>query len=273
MTDEAAFEASLRRGRRIRLVVLAAVIASPLVYVTYRFWHQHHKNAEYEARVRRETMATPEQVAELKKLMPQLRTAIDAASTQIKADVTRQALDAALASDGGRCPYDIAGTFGLHDDVGKQLAMMDHRSAAYLVERLPLTIDGLDEARGDLRIAAEHIASDQVQKTDVEDVEKDAADLGAALIVVGTQSRAITVGGTYTPGHIDGDAFLYEYGAHAIMCAGHISVSTPDSVMVEYRAAPGDLQAGDQAADAKLEAALYDAEVGALASTLHAVPR
>ncbi len=167
MTQEAEFEASLRRGRRIRLAVLAIVIASPLVYVTYRFWYQHHKNAEWEARVRQEAMATPDQVAELKKLIPELRQKIDAASAQIKADVTRDALDHALASDGGRCPYDVAREFGLDSDVGKQVMVWDHRSATDHVERLPLTIDGLDGPRGDLKIAAEHLANDQVEKTDV----------------------------------------------------------------------------------------------------------
>ena len=48
-------------------------------------------------------------------------------------------------------------------------------------------------------------------------------------------------------------------------------MTTPDSVMVEYTAQVGDVQAGDRAADAKLEAALYDAEVAALARVLHAM--
>jgi hypothetical protein len=264
-------DVDLRRGGRAKVLVLVLVLVSPFGYLGYRIWHGNKVNDQRREQARKEAAATPDQVAELKSLIPQLRAKLDAAAAQIKADVTREALDAAVAADGGKCPYDIAREFGLRDNLGKQLAMMDHTTPVDHSEKLPLSTDGLGTARAHLSLAAEHLADNAATKDDVAAVEQDAHDLGGALIVVGTIQRAVTVAGKYVPGHVDGDAFLYLFRAHQIVCAGHIAVTTPDSVMVEYTAAPGDTQAGDQAADAKLEAALYDAEVDALSKTLHAV--
>jgi hypothetical protein len=119
--------------------------------------------------------------------------------------------------------------------------------------------------------ASAHLAKHEATHDDVANVKQDLHDVGGALLLVGKTTRAITVQGKYLPGRTDGDAILYLFRARKIACAAHISVTTPESVLVEYRAPAGDMQAGDQAAEAKLEEALYDAEVDALATQLHAV--
>jgi cell division protein FtsB len=268
MTED--FERDLRRKRRTTMLVIAAVLSAPFAYLAYRIWHGNKVIDDQREQARRDSLATAAELAELDKALPELTAKLQTASTQIKADVTREALDAALAADGGRCPYDIAREFGLHDDLGKQLAMMHHESPIEHVDKLPLTVDGLARARGDLAEATEHLAKHEVTHDDVARVRQDVHDFGGALILVGTTSKAITVGGKYVPGHTEGDALLYLYRARKIVCAGHIAVSTPDSVMVEYQAIGPSEQAADQAADAKLEAALYDAEVAALSKQLHA---
>lgn len=272
MTTEAEFETSLRRGRRTKLLALAAILIAPFAYLGYRIWHGNKVNAEHRERAHRESLATPAELAELEQLLPELRKKIQAASAAIKADVTVEAVARAIAGDGGRCPYDIAREFGLKDDLGKQLAMMHHMSPVTHVEALPLSADGLGLARIHLADGTDRFVKHEATHDDVARVRQDAHDLGAALIVIGETVRARTFNGEYFPGHTEGDAILYLYRARKIVCAAHISVSTPEAIMVEYRAHPGDMQAGDRAADAMLEAALYDAEVAALSKELHAIP-
>jgi hypothetical protein len=121
-------DVDLRRGSRAKLYVLGAVLVAPFAYLGWRIHHGHQVEDERRERYRQESLATAAEVAELEKLVPELGQRLDELAGQIKADVTREAIDAALASDGGRCPYDVVRELHLRDDLGKRLAMTHHES-------------------------------------------------------------------------------------------------------------------------------------------------
>jgi hypothetical protein len=266
------FARARRRAVRIRLTLVFAFALAPLGYMVYRFVAGQHEARELEAQARLDSLATPEQIAEAKELLPELARRIDAAGSAIRADLTADAVQVALASSAGPCRYDVVREFGI-GDLGRAQLLWDHKMPLPVVAKLPLAIDVLAGPRGELTTIPAHIAADQLTKIDVAALRQDAHDLGGALVLVGQVSQASTVGGSYLPGVVEGDVVLYLYRTRQIACAGHISVRTPEAVMVEYQALGPSQEAADRAADDKLAAALYDAFVTALHAELHAVGR
>jgi hypothetical protein len=269
------FARARRRAVRIRLTIVFALLLAPVGYMVYRFAAGQREASQHEEQARIDSLATPEQIAEAKELLPELARRIDASGSAIREDLTADAVEAALASSAGPCRYDVVREFGISGlgDVGRAQLVWDHKMPLPVVATLPLAIDVLESPRGELTTIPAHIAADQLTKTEVAELRQDAHDLGGALILIGRASQAVTVGGSYVPGVIDGDVVLYLYRTRRIACAGHITARTPESVMVEYRALGPSQEAADRAADDKLATALYDAFVQALRTDLQAVGR
>jgi len=57
-----------------------------------------------------------------------------------------------------------------------------------------------------------------------------------ALVFVSDEKAPVsTGGGTFTPGALRGRAFVYDYGAGRVVCAGDIDTASSESVPVRYR--------------------------------------
>lgn len=255
MDDIEAFARGNRRKRNIRLSIIGLICASPFLWLTYTCQKQRARNAEIREEARARDMLTPEEQAEIAKLLPEIGKSIQSASKAFVEDLTLPKIAEVVPGDEpcGRRTAVSGYLFVKPGEAPKpQQLEAAARSLADLEERIKTREDGPE--RYDLEYA------------------RDLANrLDDTVFVVGERTEPVMLGDSFIPGQVRGTAYVYSARARKIVCAGHFEAQNSSEIAFEYTTSKYDYTGeGNKrsAAQGKLEGDLASATNKAIANAL-----
>jgi hypothetical protein len=206
------------------------VLASPLLYFGWKVQRRFAAHAAYEEAERKANELSADELAALRKRLPEVSAMLDATAPAFAA-ATTPAVIAALVPTGGQC---LAGL------VPPTLRTIDANAArgGFADDAGNVYVRVVTSARSTLSWVADRIEKDEVKQPDRQQVERVARDVGPTVWVVGKEVPAfVSVGPgavSYTPGRVHGQALVYDHRAGRIVCAGPIDVENGPSIDISY---------------------------------------
>jgi hypothetical protein len=232
------FERSTRRGRQVRMLVMALVISSPFLWLGWRCHQERAKRDAWQEEARQRDMLSAAEKAELDKLLPELHRTIQAASKAFAEDVTPAKLGAIVPGD-APCPYSTRSSADdLDAKLGTHYAMLEASSQKYYKPGEQPVAENLKTAAGslaDLETRIKQRDDAEPTKYDLETVRRLAGDVKQVMFVVGERNEPVVMADAYIPGRVRGTAFLYAIAERKVVCAVDIDVQNAPEVKFEYR--------------------------------------
>lgn len=285
MDDIEAFERSTNRKRQVRMFILAAVIASPFLYLGWSCKQKRDRIAAREEAYERSIALSAADKDEMKRLVTerkQVFTAARAAWTQL---VTREAL-AAITPGDAPCSYRFTAPTAQAADSYREHGSIDgnyfgNASAVQFAAGAPLVPRDLD---ADLRALAEAerlLATGEAKRPHLDALRPSRSVDKSVFIVVDRETAPVVMGGvggvtSFVPGELAGTAYVFAYDPPRIACAGPIAARNGESFEFAFSYMEGNVLDEQMKADASARATLQrDLEIQvrrALATSLRAVP-
>ncbi len=265
------------RRRRIRLVALFVVMGPVLVAVAVIAWRIHRDEVqqraedaarymphEDDARIRQTIAAVRARVLEIRAAWPRATSS--------------EAL-AALAPGTAPCPLRLAPPTEKAARAYVQSNQLDTAGLGnldFFVVALPgePINDGLGGLLSSLKGTENDMNERGAWRSKVEELDAWNKSLGEYVFVVGHKTQALISGRagsrTFTPGHLEGVAYVFSYDQRRVVCAAPISVSNSDQFDVVYQD-KGGFDPGFVAALGALDRDLMVKAMSAIAGAARAV--
>ncbi len=239
MDDVEAFARAHRRKRQVRLFLLAAVIASPFVFLGWRCYSANEKIEAQREAYRKELALSEGERGSLRTSIAEARQRLAAAREGWTRAVTREAL-AAVAPGDGPCTLRLvapttqaAASYIRYGSIdGNYFGNIFFRSYPAGEPLQPLDIDEELQQLDKIAAGLEANTADRNDASRVRDIE----DRSLFVVVERETKPLVTPGpaGGFTPGRIVGTAYVYSYSQQRITCAGALDVQNSESIEFDY---------------------------------------
>ena len=241
MSDEVdAFARATRRSRRIKLLLLALLIASPFLYVIKHIRDQRARSEARAEAIRRENAMTPDEQARLGETIKQMRVTL--ATDQARyAEVMTHAQLAALQPSDARCSVRLRPPEG-----SSAKSYVEHGSIdTYYFGDLTYTVIGPNDPVPPLSLAT-YVLDETEQAIKRGEATRDMASRVSTVrrsphrvLVVGETQAPVMTGDSYLPGRVHGRVFVYSLDQGRVVCTGELDAQNSPAVDIRYTAMRG----------------------------------
>ncbi len=241
MDDVEAFARAHRRKRQVRLLLLAAVIAAPFMFLGWKCYSTNAVIEERREAYRKERELSEAERASLRTSIADARQVLAAAREGWGRAVTPEAL-AAISPGAEACAIRVVAPTAQAAAAYVRYGSIDgnyfgnayfHRHAAGEPIQ-PRAIDAelrqLDEVAAEL----EANTADRDDAARVRELEDRSLFLIVEREIKPLVTSGITGAGGFTPGRLVGTAYLYSYRQQRITCLGALDVQNSESIEFDF---------------------------------------
>ncbi len=233
-----AYERATKRKRVISVTIAVAIVSSPLLYLFWRTYQEHHAYNVREAEYRKSLELDDAQRSELRRMLATSKATLDEARAAWKKAVAPDALDALEVNDNG-CDVqldapsiDAANSYSQYGSIdGNYFGDLSYTTyaTASAIGANP-QLDGIDRTLAEIATKLEH---DDADKDDLDRARRALAP-DHTVFLIGERTEPVVLSDKYIPGTLVGTAYVYDFGRHRIVCMGAIDARNSSSIDIRY---------------------------------------